>query len=731
MAENALKTALVRNSTAQGLARGLEFATMFVLTALVARSWGTRELGALSVVTTLVALATFAADGGINLLLMREIARSRDRAAVYLGAAIVWTLGCLPVASLGLTAAARALRSAPLVQEGILVGALWMALGALIQLFRATVLAFERSELDTLVVIIERSVALALGIVVVNRPPDLRALLWVLVLSRVAALTAFSAVWFRVLHGGRLHLDRGLAWKLGWAAMPFGMNILATTVYVQSDIVLLSLFRSLDEVGYYRAATALALPFSTLGLVVSTAQVPVMARVLDKGRRSEAIRLQETAIRYGVQMALPVTAVLLVEGPRVVTAAYGPGYTAAVLPLQLLAFSIPVRLLNGSLAATLTAAGRQYVRTRIVWAAAGANLMLNLATIPRLGAVGAGLSTVLSDVLIMVFLLAHVRRVVWPVVSARTTIPAMTSAAALVVVLTLLRGLPLGIAFAGGGSAYLAALSLMAGRSLGGVGADQAAGVPALPHASGSPPQELVVMSWCRVAARRLLAIIRRVAGRGRGDADKYRHELAFQARWAPLFAHHLDDVRVYWRRYRYLDEIQTRVPLKACRILDVGCGISTVLHFIEGHRYGVDPLAHLYRTLYAYPPEIILCAGQGEALPFRDASFDVVFCSNVLDHVTSPERTVAEMARVLRPGGYLVLTVEIFEHPRRRDAAHPYSFTASEVRRLLHGRFVIDLDRTSPWIGLQNYVLGRENSAGTSELIILARRSKAADAGS
>ncbi|MDQ7830063.1 MAG: methyltransferase domain-containing protein [Armatimonadota bacterium] len=731
MTESALKTALVRNSTAQGMARGLEFATMFVLTALVARSWGTRELGALSVVTTLVALATFAADGGINLLLMREIARSRDRAAAYLGAAIVWTLGCLPVASLGLTAAARALRSAPLVQESILVGALWMALGALIQLFRATVLAFERSELDTLVVVVERSVALTLGLVVVNRQPDLRALLWVLVLSRVAALTAFAAIWFRTLHGGRLHLDLSLAWKLGRAAIPFGLNVLATTVYVQSDIVLLSMFRSLDEVGYYRAATALALPFSTLGLVVSTAQVPVMARVLDQGRRPEALRLQETAIRYGVQMALPVTAVLLVEGRRVVTAAYGPGYTAAVLPLQLLACSIPVRLLNGSLAATLTAAGRQYVRTRVVWAAAGANLVLNLAAIPRLGAVGAGLSTVLSDVLIMALLLAHVRRVVWPVVSARATVPAVTSAAALVIVLTLLRGLPLGIAFAGGGSAYLAALSLTAGRSLGGVGADGGAGGPAFPHASGSLPWAIVVRNWCRAAARRLLAVIRRVAGRGGGDADKYRHELAFQAQWAPLFAHHLDDVRGYWRRYRYLDEIQMRVPLKACRILDVGCGISTVLHFIEGHRYGVDPLVHLYRTMYTYPPEIILCAGQGEALPFQDASFDVVFCSNVLDHVTSPKRTVAEMARVLRPGGYLVLTVEVFERPRRRDTAHPYSFTASEVRRLLHGRFEIDLDRTSPWIGLQNYVLGRENPAGTSELIILARRSQAADAGS
>ena len=47
------------------------------------------------------------------------------------------------------------------------------------------------------------------------------------------------------------------------------------------------------------------------------------------------------------------------------------------------------------------------------------------------------------------------------------------------------------------------------------------------------------------------------------------------------------------------------------------------------------------------------------EALPFGDASFDVVYCCDVLEHVNEVRQVIAETARVLRPGGiYLSDTI-------------------------------------------------------------------------
>lgn len=52
-----------------------------------------------------------------------------------------------------------------------------------------------------------------------------------------------------------------------------------------------------------------------------------------------------------------------------------------------------------------------------------------------------------------------------------------------------------------------------------------------------------------------------------------------------------------------------------------------------------------------------------GEALPFDDASFDLVISHDVFEHLRAPENTVAEVRRVLAPGGELVCTIDLTDH--------------------------------------------------------------------
>lgn len=59
---------------------------------------------------------------------------------------------------------------------------------------------------------------------------------------------------------------------------------------------------------------------------------------------------------------------------------------------------------------------------------------------------------------------------------------------------------------------------------------------------------------------------------------------------------------------------------------------------------------------------------GSADALPFPDASFDTVLCTQVLEHVPKPDAVLEECARVLRPGGTLIVSVpqywELHEEP-------------------------------------------------------------------
>jgi len=199
--------------------------------------------------------------------------------------------------------------------------------------------------------------------------------------------------------------------------------------------------------------------------------------------------------------------------------------------------------------------------------------------------------------------------------------------------------------------------------------------------------------------------------------------ELVFQKEWLKEFIPNKHKVLEYWREHRYLDDIIDICKItKECKILDVGCGLSTVLHFVEGKKFGVDPLADEYLKLYKYPEEVKIKKGFSEYLPFPNAYFDAVFCSNALDHVTNPKKTINEISRVLKKEGNFVLTVEIFKAKTKRDPAHPHSFLLKDVLNLLRSEFKTIFEGTSDWIGIRRYVKGVRKSSRT-ELIIIAKK--------
>jgi SAM-dependent methyltransferase len=100
--------------------------------------------------------------------------------------------------------------------------------------------------------------------------------------------------------------------------------------------------------------------------------------------------------------------------------------------------------------------------------------------------------------------------------------------------------------------------------------------------------------------------------------------------------------------------------------LLDVGCGPRGSLNWATNarRRVGLDPLARDYRALGIDAHLMEYVTAPAEDMPFKDASFDVVTSFNSLDHVDDLDRTIAEIKRVLRPGGHLVLVVEVGHEP-------------------------------------------------------------------
>lgn len=116
----------------------------------------------------------------------------------------------------------------------------------------------------------------------------------------------------------------------------------------------------------------------------------------------------------------------------------------------------------------------------------------------------------------------------------------------------------------------------------------------------------------------------------------------------------------------RAITENVPLLPHGVVHILDAGCGTGNVIHELRRHGVagttitGMDITPHML----AYAEEKHAHAGvvfhQGDLnapLSFAEAQFDAVTCSNVLYATKNPQATLGEFARILKPGGTLVLT--------------------------------------------------------------------------
>ncbi len=103
-------------------------------------------------------------------------------------------------------------------------------------------------------------------------------------------------------------------------------------------------------------------------------------------------------------------------------------------------------------------------------------------------------------------------------------------------------------------------------------------------------------------------------------------------------------------------------LPARA-RIVDVGCGSGQITRRLA-ERYptaelvGIDilegPLAHARTTHAAFAPRMQFVQGDAFDLAFADGTFDLVVCRHMTQAVPSPDRVLAELLRVCKPGGWV-----------------------------------------------------------------------------
>ena len=125
-----------------------------------------------------------------------------------------------------------------------------------------------------------------------------------------------------------------------------------------------------------------------------------------------------------------------------------------------------------------------------------------------------------------------------------------------------------------------------------------------------------------------------------------------------------------YWWSNRYYAWLARRYGPPRGRVLELGCGMGHLLGWLTD-RYQVfgsdiNPWA-LSQAKRNVPDGQFVLLSADDICVFPQAVFDVVIAKHVVEHLSQPEQAIAEMSRVLKPGGLLILATPNLSSPMRK----------------------------------------------------------------
>lgn len=443
---------VAKNTVAQFAARGIEGATNFAVTILLARVLGAGRLGLFTFLSNYGSLFIFLGTLGLNLLIAREVARRRAEARTYLanalGLGIVLTAVTFAV-QVGLIYLTS---SDPIARKGVYLAAAFTVFHSWELLFAGTFYALERMELETIGIVIEKAALLVAVFALIYTGGGVLAVLAAFAAAKALLVALYVAISARLIGFRRPAADLALWRRLASEAWPFALNLLLTAVYFQVYVVvLLAMLASDEAAGYFRVGSIVALSLPMFAAGLNNALLPLMARAHPD--RPQAFKLGlERSFTVLSLLGLPAAAALIALGQPLVRGIFGSHFAPAVLVFQVLGATVPLKFASNTIGVALTAANRQRQRTLAVGVGAAVNVALSCALIllfARLGGAGgaataAGIAAVATDLVILALVAVYLRRAGYPLDMPRLSARPALAAAIMGLALWFARGMSLG-----------------------------------------------------------------------------------------------------------------------------------------------------------------------------------------------------------------------------------------------------------------------------------------------
>ena len=379
----------------------------FILMVYAARILDQASFGKFSFAISLSFIAIITADWGINQYIIREIARDKNTANKYVVDAFVIKVVFTIITCVLIIIFLNALNYPKDTRYIVYLIWAFTIISTFTDLFYSIFRAFERMFYDSLIKTLRMIILTPLGLYVLFNGYGVMVFSAVfIVVEALMVSVAFIIVqkkFIKIKFDSSLQFIKDVKFmkEIVKTAFPLGIAFFFSSIYFYIDSVMLSKMRGDIEVAIYSVAYNLALAILFIPAVYTNAIYPVMSRYY-KTSKENLIYLYKKSFKYLYIIGLPISAGLYILASRIIVFLYGKEYLSSVIAFQIISWFLFIKFLNYLMAYALSSVDQQNSRMIGQGLTAVFNVVLNLILIPKMGYVGAAVSTFFTEIFLFI-----------------------------------------------------------------------------------------------------------------------------------------------------------------------------------------------------------------------------------------------------------------------------------------------------------------------------------------
>ncbi|NQV38834.1 MAG: flippase [Candidatus Marinimicrobia bacterium] len=389
---------IVKSTTTLLLSQSIYFIAGLLVMTLAARILGVKDFGGFMFATSLVAFIEITTNLGINLLLVREIARNKEDIQKYWSNIFIIKIALSIISTFTIISISILFSFTPLIV--IVILAISQIFNSMVIFNNAVFQAMEKVQYQLYSTINEKIVTTILAVIVLFKGYGLTGLASIFLLSRIISWVVSMVLMNRYVAKIIWYLDLIFIRRIIRQSLPFALFLIMGTVYFQMDSILLAYFMGNEAVGYYQAALRLVVVILLLPDVIAKSILPVMSHLF-KHSINDLNNIFYVSYKIMIIISIPISFGLYILAKPIILLLFGQDYQLSVQVLQILCWIIVMRFIGLIPGTYLTAINKQKIRSYTVTIAAIISITMNIILIPKFGIIGVSITNLISNFLVV------------------------------------------------------------------------------------------------------------------------------------------------------------------------------------------------------------------------------------------------------------------------------------------------------------------------------------------